>query len=94
MEPVGSNTSSQVNQKEAGAVCITKRPFMKQRVQPAAGYQPGSNDLAIVFSEPRTLCTPSAALSPRVVRRPVEAGGAAAVIITCHLNHSSSSARM
>lgn len=37
VEPVGSNTSSQVNQKEAGTAWITKRLFVKQRVQPAAG---------------------------------------------------------
>lgn len=37
VEPVGSNTSSQVNQKEAGAAWITKRLFVRRRVQqPAA----------------------------------------------------------
>lgn len=92
VEPVGSNTSSQVNQKEAGAAGITKRLFVRQRVRQrpcCPGYQSGRNDLGIVFIGPGSPRTPSG-LSPRVLHGPVEAEGAATVATACHLSHGGS----
>lgn len=71
VEPVGSNTSRQVNQKGAGA----NKEALCAAASPAAccpGYQPGRNDLGIVFTGPGSPRTPSG-LSPRVLRGAVEA---------------------